>query len=358
MSGRSINSRVDSKILADAGAKPVSMLPKQRASTVSIGDVDAMLGGSLFVNNDKVDPADQHNSNTVIVNGVSYPVNQQIEINPDLIVGVFTGNKRSSLKNIEELAQHIVQVGKNTEPVLLRPHPAGKGFEVVKGSRRTAGVRYARANLQPDQMLNAIVRQIDDVEATVEAAAENLHRDDLSPWERASQMDALIESGACKGVEDLLTYLPASKKAPTRTLAYYYLIPSQIPPAIRLFIDEEQEVSINRIKHLKEVLDDHSKRIDDLATHLKGFCKQNSHKVQEIERHARKFFSISSHEGQGSKSVRNIVNSDGKSIAAIEITSKGKVNIVFDKLLSENQVNELSQKLAASFEKMVFDIDV
>lgn len=45
-------------------------------------------------------------------------------------------------------------------------------------------------------------------------------------------------------------------------------------------------------------------------------------------------------------------------MAALEITQKGKVQITFDKSLSEDQIDKLGQQLASSLEKLVVDIDI
>ncbi len=74
------------------------------------------------------------------------------------------------------------------QPILLRPHGDGEGFEIVAGERRWRAAQRARLHTIP-----AIVRDIDRSTTAELALIENIQREDLNAIEEAEGYRQLIE---------------------------------------------------------------------------------------------------------------------------------------------------------------------
>jgi len=88
-------------------------------------------------------------------------------------------------EGIEELGVSISEVGL-LQPILLRP--IGERYEVVAGRRRL----LAHLKLELD-VIDAVVTKMDDQEAAIIRATENLGREDLTPLEEARIFSNLID---------------------------------------------------------------------------------------------------------------------------------------------------------------------
>ena len=89
--------------------------------------------------------------------------------------------------SIDELADSIAQRGV-LQPILLRPHGDGEGFEIIAGERRWRAAQRARLHTIP-----AIVREIDEATTAELALIENIQREDLNAIEEAEGYKQLIE---------------------------------------------------------------------------------------------------------------------------------------------------------------------
>lgn len=230
----------------------------------------------------------------VTVSEQSLPTMTVIDIDPNLVVRVFKGNKRrqQNLKNIEELAESILPDGRNAEPVLLRPCSEGDGLEVIYGSRRLAAVKHAQTLTDKVITLRAIINPLNDATATREAALENANRMDFNPWDQADQLQELLTSGAVSRVEDLTAFLPTSNRKLDRTLVYFYLMPSKIPEYVRAFINEDEAVTNAQIKKLKVLLDKLLVNEQQLRNELAKDLLKRHQTVKELTRYLEnKFFS-------------------------------------------------------------------
>jgi ParB family chromosome partitioning protein len=92
-----------------------------------------------------------------------------------------------SEESIDELADSIAERGV-LQPILLRPHGDGEGFEIVAGERRWRAAQRARLHTIP-----AIVREIDAAATAELALIENIQREDLNAIEEAEGYKQLIE---------------------------------------------------------------------------------------------------------------------------------------------------------------------
>ncbi len=88
---------------------------------------------------------------------------------------------------LEELAASIRQRG-IIQPIVVRPAPRGKGYQIVAGERRWRAAQRASLHEIP-----AIIRDFDDGEALEIALIENVQREDLNPIEEAEAYHRLTE---------------------------------------------------------------------------------------------------------------------------------------------------------------------
>jgi len=91
-----------------------------------------------------------------------------------------------SEESIDELADSIAERGV-LQPILLRPHGDGEGFEIIAGERRWRAAQRARLHTIP-----AIVRDIDEATTAELALIENIQREDLNAIEEAEGYKQLI----------------------------------------------------------------------------------------------------------------------------------------------------------------------
>lgn len=113
------------------------------------------------------------------------------------------GNPRKHFDEaaLAELAASIATRGV-IQPIIVRPHPGGQGYQLVAGERRWRAAQKARLHEIP-----ALVRDLSDREVMALALIENLQREDLSPVEEArayhrlSEHEGMIQVDIAKMVE-------------------------------------------------------------------------------------------------------------------------------------------------------------
>lgn len=113
------------------------------------------------------------------------------------------GNPRKHFDEtaLDELAASIATRGV-IQPIIVRPHPEGAGYQLVAGERRWRAAQKARLHEIP-----ALVRDLSEREVMALALIENLQREDLNPVEEArayhrlSEQEGMIQIDIAKMVE-------------------------------------------------------------------------------------------------------------------------------------------------------------
>ncbi|NWF99963.1 MAG: ParB/RepB/Spo0J family partition protein [Thermoanaerobaculaceae bacterium] len=128
---------------------------------------------------------------------------------------------RSALGDIGELAESIRARGV-LEPLLVRRHPSGRGYQLVAGERRFRAALAAGLREVPCIEVTAT-----DQQALELALVENLQRKDLTPFEEAEGYRALVEKYGYTH-EQVAHAVGRSRTSVTETLQLLH-----IPPALR-----------------------------------------------------------------------------------------------------------------------------
>lgn len=92
---------------------------------------------------------------------------------------------RQTFDGLDELVDSIQRVGV-LEPLLVRR--SADGYQIISGERR-----YRAARMAELEELPCIVLEVDDTRALEIALIENLQREDLSPFEEAEGLQALVD---------------------------------------------------------------------------------------------------------------------------------------------------------------------
>ena len=88
---------------------------------------------------------------------------------------------------LSELIGSIREIGV-LQPIVVRTHPSGTGYELIMGERRLRASKAAGLDAIP-----AIIRDTDDTDLLRDALVENLHRSQLNPLEEAAAYQQLID---------------------------------------------------------------------------------------------------------------------------------------------------------------------
>jgi ParB family chromosome partitioning protein len=119
---------------------------------------------------------------------------------------------------LAELVGSIREVGV-LQPIVVRPNPNGRGFELIMGQRRLRAAREAGLDAIP-----AIVRTTEDGDMLRDALVENLHRSQLNPLEEAAAYQQLLDDFGITH-EQLADRLSRSRPQITNTLRLLKLPP-------------------------------------------------------------------------------------------------------------------------------------
>lgn len=113
------------------------------------------------------------------------------KIDPKLINPGQYANRHSSYFKTDKFLQlknEIMESGGNVQPIKVRPHSDGT-FEIIYGHCRH------QACLQSGLLVNALVEEMDDLDAFIQMERENRGREDLSAWEQGVAYKRALSSG-------------------------------------------------------------------------------------------------------------------------------------------------------------------
>ncbi|MDD3364826.1 MAG: ParB/RepB/Spo0J family partition protein [Syntrophomonas sp.] len=111
---------------------------------------------------------------------------QVIELELDLIIPQDDQPRKSfDEESLRELANSIREHG-ILQPVLVRP--IGEFYEIIAGERR-----WRAAEMAGLQLIPALVKEMEDIEAAEVSLVENIQRDDLSAIEEARAYKNMVE---------------------------------------------------------------------------------------------------------------------------------------------------------------------
>ncbi len=120
--------------------------------------------------------------------------------------------------SLAELVGSVREVG-ILQPIVVRPHQSGAGYELIMGERRLRAAKTAELKSIP-----AIIRNTDDTDMLRDALVENLHRSELNPLEEAAAYQQLLDDFGITH-EQLAERLSLSRPQITNTLRLLKLPP-------------------------------------------------------------------------------------------------------------------------------------
>lgn len=151
-----------------------------------------------------------------------------VDIDPRLVESSFIEDRLSHETGLDEGFEKLVEsirLNGQQVPILVRPHPQKQGFY-----QSAYGHRRLRAAAQVAKPVQAIVRDLTDVQLVLAQGKENTERRDLSFIERAFFARNLVERGFERGlVQDALCL---DKAEMTRFLQVAAAVPASIVRAI------------------------------------------------------------------------------------------------------------------------------
>lgn len=211
-------------------------------------------------------------------------------------------------EKLEEMAVSIMQVG-IVQPLLVRRYNGG--YQLIAGERRFRGAQKAGLTTVP-----VIIREASDEEMLKLALIENLHRDDMSPIDRAS------------GFRDLMDKFNMTQKVLAEV---FNLSRPAIANTVRLLdLDEEIKAAL----HNKQLTEGHARALlslrnpADRISFFKRIVSSNL-SVRESEELSKKIRSHYRKRIADSKNQRRTIHED-RLIDELRMKFGTKINILND----------------------------
>jgi ParB family chromosome partitioning protein len=105
-----------------------------------------------------------------------------------LVPSPFNARKHFDRPALAELAASIRSEGIQ-QPLIVRPKPGGKDYEIIAGERRYRAAEIAELKSAP-----CVVRDVDEPEARRIQIVENLQREDITPLEESQAFQDLLKA--------------------------------------------------------------------------------------------------------------------------------------------------------------------
>ncbi|MEA2016168.1 MAG: ParB/RepB/Spo0J family partition protein [Actinomycetota bacterium] len=131
--------------------------------------------------------------------------------------------------SLDELAESIKEFGV-IQPIVIREIDGEEKYEIITGERRFRATKKVGMNTIPA----IAVKEVDDISSLEMALIENIHRDNLSPMEKAYTFRQLID-------EFKITHSQLSKKiGKSRTVITNSMRLLSLPIEVQKLINEEK----------------------------------------------------------------------------------------------------------------------
>lgn len=154
---------------------------------------------------------------------------------------------------LNELIGSIKEIGV-LQPIVVRPNPAGEGYELIMGERRLRASKEAGLTDIP-----AIIRSTDDTDMLRDALVENLHRSQLNPLEEAAAYQQLLDDFGYTH-EELAAKISRSRPQISNTLRLL-----KLPPKVQTRV----AAGVLSAGHARALLSlDDAEAMDHLATRI------------------------------------------------------------------------------------------
>lgn len=102
----------------------------------------------------------------------------------DIVRGRYQPRREFDDASLQEMAASIRAQGL-LQPIIVRSRPQG-GYELIAGERR-----WRAAQIAGLEQIPAVIREVDDKQASAMALIENIQREDLNPLEEAAALERL-----------------------------------------------------------------------------------------------------------------------------------------------------------------------
>jgi len=134
----------------------------------------------------------------------TYPI---VLVDPQFCFAWDLSNRACEFVSEQSCAYLIESIKANGQqiPVLVREHPSKEGYELICGVRRLFACQYLGIKIKV-----AIV-DLSDKDALLAMDAENRHREDISPYERACDYKRWIKSGIYNNYSEIIAALGVKK---------------------------------------------------------------------------------------------------------------------------------------------------
>jgi len=255
-------------------------------------------------------------------------------INPnDCCLWSFANRPEDEYGDIKELANAIVEHGQQ-EPILVRPSKNNKQakYEIIFGNRRWNACKLANVEII------AIVKDINDQQASICQNEENEKRKDLSDFAKARSYRKLIESGVFTSERELGKKLGISHSTFSDIMAF-----TRVPDELMKVIPNFKDVSRKTVVMLAKLAKEEKNRTALISLGSKignGYIHaENMQLILDKKMSNKKI-----------KYIAPIVVNDenGKMKFNISITSKGAIHVKFhhelSKFIDKNMLQDILEK--------------
>lgn len=96
---------------------------------------------------------------------------------------------RLNSPDMMDLVDSIQRLGYNFENAVVRPHPDGKGYEMITGHRRQKALELCGIST-----IKAVIRDLSDDDATIYMVDSNIKREDVLPSEKGFAYKMKLEA--------------------------------------------------------------------------------------------------------------------------------------------------------------------